>query len=81
MHGATEEGKQALTVFVGDLMRNPPPLTFLSMASSGFDSQSIAAISEAIINANLTSLTWISLANNPAYFDTFGKCVAWAAVF
>ena len=81
MHGATEEGKQALAAFAVDLIRKSTALTHLHITKNEFDNNSIAAICDAIFYANIRSLVKIYFSSNPAYFDTDGKCVAWAATF
>ena len=81
MSKATEEGKQALATFVLGLICQSPPLTHLGMMESEFDSNGIAAILDALINGNITTLVSIDLDYNPTYFKTESKCVTWAAVF
>ena len=80
MAGATNEGKHTMASFAAEIIRNSPPLTFLSLNYSNLETCDIEAIRVALIETNIRSLTWISLQGNPDYLNTDSKCVAWATV-
>ena len=80
MTGATNAGKHAMASFAAEIIRKSPPLTSLNLFNSNLETSDIEAIRVALIEANIRSLTSISLYGNPDYLNTDSKCVAWAAV-
>ena len=80
MSGATVAGKHTLACFAADIINRSPPLTWLSLYDTNFETSEIEAIQDALTNKKINSLTDIYLYGNQAYFNTDSKCEAWATV-